>query len=110
MAILNLRENEKSLLETKGDYWKGFGGSTQIRGRYEVSNQRVAFRPTTLRKEATNMVELELSDIESVKKCNIGGAFLKIIPTGVKVKTIQGEKHIFSVMKRKQFIALLERC
>ena len=108
MAMFDYRENEVMVMEKKGDYWKGFGGTHQIRGHYEVTNQRVAFRAKGLGAPKENMVEIELSEIESMKKCNVGDGFLKIVPTGIKITTVNGEKHIFSVMKREAFMQALQ--
>lgn len=108
MALFNYRENETMVIEKKGDYWKGVGGTHQIRGNFEVTNQRVAFKARGLGAPKENLIELELSEIASMKKCNVGDGFLKIVPTGIKITTVNGEKYIFSVMKRDAFMQALQ--
>lgn len=111
MSILDLRDTEEVVLEKKGDYWTdGLLGKTQIPGVYLITNQRVAFRAKgLLGKAKENSVELELSDIESISKCNVGKGVMKVIPTGVKVKTTDGTSYVFSILKRDQFLSALSQ-
>lgn len=105
VELLQLRDNEKVVLEQSGDLWEGLG---QGSGVYVVTDQRCAFRyKTLLGKAKENAVEFELSDVTGVKKCNVGPGFIKFIPTGIKVTLKSGKKHVFSVMKREKMMQAL---
>lgn len=106
MALLTLREQEKIILEISGDYWIGNRQSTGI---FEVTDFRMAFRyKTILGRAKENAVELELANIATVDKCNVGGGLIKLVPTGIKVTTKSGETYIFSVLKRDKLISALK--
>ena len=102
MELLQLRENEKTVLELSGDLWEGLGqGSGTV-------DSWCAFRYKTLLGAAKqNAVEFELSDVAQIKKCNIGPGFIKFIPTGIKVTLKDGKKHVFSVTKREKMMQAL---
>ena len=96
VELLQLRDNEKVVLEQSGDLWEGLG---QGSGVYVVTDQRCAFRyKTLLGKAKENAVEFELSDVTG---------FIKFIPTGIKVTLKSGKKHVFSVMKREKMMQAL---
>ena len=111
MSIVNLEENETTVYETKGDWWaETLLGKGQTPGVFEVTSKRFAFRTNTLfGKKQENAWELNVGDIASVEKCNIGNGVLKIIPTGLRVAMQDGTKYIVSVMKRDQLLAALEQ-
>ena len=102
---IDLRENEVVEKEVKGDYWSGFFGLliSQTRGAYAFTNERIVFRGGF----ATTK-EIEYKEIESIKKCNVGSFVLRIIPTGILVKTKNGKKHYLSVLGRKDILSFLE--
>ena len=105
MELLQLREDEKVVLEMSGDLWEGLG---QGSGLYQITNQRCAFRYKTILGAAKeNAVEFELADVLELKKCNVGPGLIKIIPTGIKVKLKNGKKHTFSVIKREKLMQAL---
>lgn len=105
VELLQLRENEKTVLELSGDLWEGLG---QGSGVFQITDQRCAFRYKTLLGAAKqNAVEFELSEVAQIKKCNIGPGFIKFIPTGIKVTLKDGKKHVFSVTKREKMMQAL---
>lgn len=102
MQLLQLRENEKVIINQTCDLWELIGQNT---GVVEVTNLRLAFRyKTLLGASKDNKIEIDLIDIVSAKKCNVGPAFVKIIPTGVKVTMKNGKKYTLSLMKRGALI------
>lgn len=109
MDMLELREGETIVYEKKGDYWTSGMMGRQIPGVFQVTTKRLAHRNKALLGTAKeNSFEIELADIESLSKCNVGDGVLKIIPTGVRVKTKDGSSYIVSVLKRNEFIQIME--
>lgn len=103
MADIELREGEVLLSEFRGDYWEKFLVilSTQVRGQYWITNQRIKFHGF-----ATDL-ELEMKDIESVQPCLIGG-LIPFIPTGIKVRMKDGKSYTLSVLARSKHIQMIQ--
>lgn len=102
---IQFRANETVEWETPSDYWKALFGViqiSQVRGRYWFTNERVIFAGGFATK-----VEIEYSEIASVKKCFIG-PIIRFMPFGILVTTKTGEKHYFSILNRKKALEVLE--
>ena len=101
---LELQENEIVEKEISSDYWESFGFImiSQIRGKYCFTNKRIVFRGGYAKE-----VEILYSEIESIKKCCVGG-LIRFVPTGIKVTMKDGKKHYLSVVKRKQIMSLIQ--
>lgn len=104
MAVdLELKDGETVETETAGDYWeKMLCFYSQKTGRYWFTSERIIFRGGF-----TVALDIPYKDIESVRTCNVG-PLLQFLPTGILVKTREGKSYKFSVLKRKQFIELIE--
>lgn len=101
---IELRENEVIEREMASDYWEslGFIMTSQVRGRYCFTNQRIIFRGGWGKE-----VEIAYADIESITKCNVGG-LIRFVPTGIKVMMKDGKRHYLSVLKRKEVMELIQ--
>lgn len=109
MELLELMEGEAVVYEKSGDYWTSGLAGTKIPGVFQMTNKRLTHRGKTILGTAkNNSFEIELRDIVSFKKCNVGDGLLKIIPTGVKLQTADGSAYTISVLKREEFIKALE--
>ena len=101
---LELRPNETIEKEFASDYWTTFGPITvsQKRGKYIITNERIYFRGGFITE-----VEIPFSEIDYIKKCNVGG-LIPFMPTGIKVMMKNGEKHILSVLGRGKIMEMIE--
>lgn len=101
---MELRTGEVVEREIKGDYWTNMFGiqMSQVRGTHYITNQRIVFQGGF-----GTVEEMEYSDIELIKKCNVGG-LIRFVPTGIMVKMKNGKKHYLSVLGRKDVLTLLE--
>ncbi len=104
MADIELRQGEVLLEEVKGDYWEKFLVifSTQIRGKYWMTNQRIIFHGNY----DTNL-DLEIKDIQSLKPCLIGG-LIPFIPTGINVSMKDGKSYKLSLLARDKYIRMIQ--
>jgi hypothetical protein len=103
-----LREDEKVLAEARGDHWiEFFYKYDRIPGRFYFTNERILFQDLSPIKSLRTNFEIEISDIREIKKCFIGPD-IQYLPTGILVTLKNNKVHRISVLKRKQYIALLE--
>ncbi len=102
---IELNQGEVIEKEIKSDYWDSLFGViliSQQRGSYAFTNERIVFKGGF----ATE-IEIPYAEIESIKKCNVGG-LIRFVPTGIKVVMKNGKKHYLSVLQRKQIMELIQ--
>jgi hypothetical protein len=105
MKPVELREGEKILSKVKGDCWQiPYSIYSQTYGKYIFTNQRIIFIGGGIFDSLRLTFEIEISDIQRIKKCLVGG----IMPTGIRIY-IRSERdtYILSVLKRKKYMNML---
>lgn len=101
---MELENGEKSIFQEKRDFWSQvLCFSSQVRGKYTVTDRRIMFQSFM----GVHDFEIRYKEIASFSKCNVG-ALIRIMPTGVLVKTKEGKKYRLSVLGRKKYLEVLE--
>ena len=102
--LFTLEEGEEIIKMTKGDYWiKEFlWQESQNSGEFAFTNKRILFKGTFLI-SADKEVSIPYSEIESIKKSNVGLFF----PMAFTVKTKDEKSYKFAVMKRHIYMDLI---
>lgn len=89
----------------KGDYWNGLFNSTQTRGNFYFTKEKMIF----VSGWGLNSFAIKYSDIREVRKCMIS----LFIPTGILVTAVdengKEKKYKCSVLKRAQWLEFLSR-
>ena len=101
---LELREDECVLETAKGDYWReDLLGKTQVSGRFTFTDQRIIFDAGLIKKLSVHY-EWWAADLKSAELCLVG-----VMPTGIRVETVEGKKLLFSLMGRKKYLAAIQQ-
>lgn len=84
-----------------GDCWKmpNIIGSRQVSGKYHFTDKRIAFFAKGLIGAGNASWEIEIKDIEKVKKCTTPPFF----PFGILITMKNGDKYKLSLLKRKKY-------
>lgn len=104
MSNLELRQDETIIKEAKGDCWKTpeMFSKNQTPGRYTFTNQRIIFLGNGIIEKLRIKFELPYSEIDSVKPY-----LVFLFPTGIKIKTKNGDCYKLSLMKRQQYMDII---
>lgn len=92
-------EGDEILEHSQADYWKQqMIGKSQVRGNMFFTKERFVFCSGF----GIANVSFRYNQIKALRTC-----FVSLFPTGIEITTNE-EKYVISVMKRKQWLALLQ--
>lgn len=105
LLATELQEGETVIAQEAGDEWEYLFNiiGVQHRGRYFFTEKRIIFYYC-----GSKDWDLYYSDIESAELCNVG-PLIRFVPCGIKITTKAAEKYYLSVMKRKEYLELIEK-
>lgn len=104
--IFELMEGEEIVKQAKGDYWtcEMLGlQQKQNSGEFAFTNKRVLFKGTFFSSEDKN-ISISYDEIASVENAMVGLFF----PMAFVIKTKNGEKYKFAILKRHIYIDLIK--
>lgn len=104
--VFELKEGENMLAnKVSGDCWKmpKLSINKQVSGKYYFTDQRIAFLASGLIGTDSVSWEIELSDIETTKKCLTPPFF----PFGILITMKNGDKYKLSILKRNKYFDLI---
>lgn len=101
--MFEMTEGEEIVKQAKGDYWTDIfkNKADQNPGEFAFTNKRVLFKATTLIGSG-KFISISYSEIVSVEK-----AYVMIWPVAFVIKTVNGDKFKFAIMKRDIYIDLI---
>lgn len=100
--VFEVRDDEEVFAKkVGGDWWKmpNIIGSKQVSGKYYFTDKRIAFLASGLIGTDKVSWEIEMKDIDDVKKCTTPPFF----PFGILITMKNGDKYKLSLLKRKKF-------
>ena len=101
--VFEVKENEKIFAsKVSADCWKSplQTINRQISGKLYFTDHRIAFLASGLIGTASVSWEIEMKDIQSVKKCTTPPFF----PFGVLIEMKDGTKYKLGIMKRNKYV------
>lgn len=102
---LELHSGEQIIKTVKGDCWEvPFGIYGQVPGKYAFTNQRVRFMGNGIMQALRMEFEIIYEEIDAIETFTVGLFF----PTGIKVWMKNGDKYLLSLLKRKEYIQLMQ--
>lgn len=102
--MFQLFDGEEIVKQAKGDYWTDIFRSKadQNPGEFAFTNKRILFKGYSLIGSGKDL-SIPYNEIVSVEK-----AFVMIWPVAFVVKTVNGDKFKFAIMKRQIYMDLIE--
>ncbi len=103
LLATELQEGEQIIKQEAGDCWEYLGiFGTQKSGCYFLTNKRIIFYYLFNKR-----FEINYSDIKSIELCNVG-PLIRFVPCGIKITTKDDNTYYMSVMKRKDYMELIQ--
>lgn len=104
MNDFELMPGEEMIKRVKGDCWQTPTTWKQVPGEYGFTNKQIIFRGGGMVEKLRVRFKLAYADIETVKPYRV-----LFFNTGIHIVMKNGECYRISVMKRKQYLDLIEQ-